>query len=168
MIDRIQQAMADDERQRWVDALLAEKNWRPHLPAAIAFLLDRRSLLACESLWRAIDSPSWVTPQLVVAAFFSDPQFVARARLRLEAIAPAEYRSYTDLPSAKVAASLIGASSLLPELKPSVERWRENPAIASLLGLDAAWDASEGIVLTWMAAIKRSFASRRIELSPPR
>jgi hypothetical protein len=168
VIDRIQQAMADDGRQRWVDALLAERDWRPHLPAAIAFLLDRRSLLARDSLWRAIDSASWVTPQLVVAAFFSDPQFVARASVRLERYSAGPNASDDDQPSAKVVASLIGASALIPELNPSVERWRENPAIESVLLLDAAWDRSEGIVLTWMAAVKRALASRNIELSAPR
>jgi len=73
VIEKIYGAMASGQSQLWIDALLAERDWRPHLPAAIAFLLDRGLTLQREPLWRAIDAGSWVTPQLAVVAYFSDP-----------------------------------------------------------------------------------------------
>jgi hypothetical protein len=68
VIDRIERASATGDPRPWVDALLNDANWRPHLVAAIAFLLDDRDTLDRHLLWKAIDSGSWVTPQLVVTA----------------------------------------------------------------------------------------------------
>jgi hypothetical protein len=82
VIDHIRDALAVRDAQRWVKALLADPGWRLHLVAAIAFLLDQPKALDCAPVWSAIDAGSWVTPQLVVTALFSDPTFPTRARER--------------------------------------------------------------------------------------
>lgn len=79
-IDRVEHALHAGESQLWLDAMLAERNWRPHLPAAVALLLDRSQTLSPVSLWSAIDRGSWVAPQLVVAALFSDAEFPTKTK----------------------------------------------------------------------------------------
>ena len=58
VIDRIEQAMRDEDAPRWIAAQLGYPNWRTHLVAAIAYLLDRTFQLDCALLWRAIDAGS--------------------------------------------------------------------------------------------------------------
>ena len=71
---------------RYIRRLLQDVNWRMHLVGAVAILLSRdEESLPVDDLWGAFDAGSWVAPQLAVTAFFSDKEFVQRARARVEA-----------------------------------------------------------------------------------
>jgi len=65
--------------------LLGHINWRPHLVGAVAIATLPYSPEANGKLWAAIDSGSWVTPQLAAAASFRDPAFAQHAQERLRA-----------------------------------------------------------------------------------
>lgn len=64
---------------------LAERNWRPHLVAAVSLLLAEPTPARRDLLWQAIDRYSWVSPQLVATASLIDPEFEEQARQRIEA-----------------------------------------------------------------------------------
>lgn len=71
-----------------VCAMLADFNWRPNLVAATAVIRARMMTgVVVKSLWTAIDRPSWVSPQLAVAASIVDPRFSDGARARIAAAA---------------------------------------------------------------------------------
>ncbi len=179
VIDRIAVALDDPEAPRWVAALLAEMNWRPHLVAAIAYLLDGPSRLPSDSLWSAIDAGSWVVPQLVVTAFFTDRDFASRAALRLdrccpisplgayERLSPAEQHTVGHAPSGKLAASLLALAAEVPELRAREGVWRAEPEIRALLDRDASWDSSEEITAGWSARIRACFSQRGVVLARP-
>ncbi len=65
--------------------LLGHINWRPHLVAAVAIATLPYNPDANRELWAAINSGSWVIPQLAAAASFRDPAFAQQARERLRA-----------------------------------------------------------------------------------
>lgn len=177
VIDRIAEGLQYGDPDRWVAALFQEVNWRPHLVGALALLL--RPSLDHELLWRAIDGGSWVTPQLVVTATFVDPRFRERARHRVAALCPvvvpvgltpAERHSATgpagtQARSAKQLASLIAASMEFPDLA----QWREDilqdERVKALLAVDASWDASDRIVISWSSAVRSAFVARGTSLA---
>ena len=65
-------------------ALLSESNWRPNLVGGVVVLRAQRADAAVlDALWDAIDRPSWVSPQLAVAASVVDPKFADKARPRV-------------------------------------------------------------------------------------
>jgi hypothetical protein len=67
-----------------VCALARDLNWRPNLVAAAAVARARMSTgVVVRELWAAIDRPSWVSPQLAVAASIVDPRFADGARARI-------------------------------------------------------------------------------------
>ncbi len=169
-IDQVQLALDAGESQRWIDALLGERNWRPHLPAAIGHILARSRRLNTSSLWHAIDLGSWVTPQLVVSGAFSDPLFPQRVAERLDQFALPEPVSGGTEPRQgnrpKVVASLLAAATQVRELSDRVPKWHAAPSVMSLLDKDLAWDKSGSIVCDWMAAAVTAFRGRGIDLSP--
>ena len=59
VIDQIRDALAVGDAQPWVNALLTSPNWRLHLVAVVAFLLDQPKTIDCAPLWSAIDEGSW-------------------------------------------------------------------------------------------------------------
>ncbi|HTR51967.1 MAG TPA: hypothetical protein VMJ10_14730 [Kofleriaceae bacterium] len=66
--------------------LLSDRNWRPNLVGGVVLVRTRMSNAAIlEALWSAIDRPSWVSPQLAVAASKIDPEFTAKAHTRIRA-----------------------------------------------------------------------------------
>jgi hypothetical protein len=70
-------------------ALLADRNWRGHLVAAAVVVRTRCPDPAVRrALWDAIDRPSWVSPQLAVAANVVDPEFEREARARFATASP--------------------------------------------------------------------------------
>jgi hypothetical protein len=158
-IDRIQRALQAGDPRRWVTALLKDPNWRPHLVAAIAHLLDRKEKLSRVYLWKAIDSGSWVTPQLIVAAMFSDKAFIQRAIKRVES---------PGARNGKLLASIFGVSKMVPELGEQLEKWKSNSEVREMLDQDAAWDESDSIAAHWADVIRKHFASRGIVLEPRR
>lgn len=66
--------------------LLADAEWRAQLVATVALTLGGADAASSAALWRAVDGASWVTPQLVAAAFLVDARFEARAEERLLAV----------------------------------------------------------------------------------
>jgi hypothetical protein len=180
VIDQIRDALAVSDAQRWVSALLTDPGWRLHLVAAIAFLLDQPKALVCAPLWSAIDAGSWVTPQLVVTALFSDPAFPTRARERVEGLCPVN-SPFTLTPlvrhvvtgpgdahdrSAKMLASLLGVCSVVPSLAAREASWRAKTEIQALLDADALRDRSHLIASHWMSAASAIFLKRGIVLAP--
>jgi hypothetical protein len=178
VIDRIQFAMRSEELERWVDALFDDPNWRAHLVGAIAVLLDGGARLSTARLWRAIDTGSWVTPQLVVTAYFADPKFpehlIARLNHRCEitvppGLSPVARHSATGPGgavhrSAKLLASLLCIGKRLPALSSFLERASADPDLAELLGKDI--DDSATITDRWYTQLTTHFASRQRELTP--
>jgi len=180
VIDQIRDALAVSDAQRWVSALLTDPGWRLHLVAAVAFLLDQPKALDCAPLWSAIDAGSWVTPQLVVTALFSDPAFPTRARDRVEGLCPVTSPS-TLTPivrhvltgpgeahdrSAKMLASILSVCSVVPSLAAREASWRAKTEIQALLDADAFRDRSQLITSHWMSATSAAFLKRGIVLTP--
>jgi hypothetical protein len=180
VIDQIHDALLVGNAQPWINALLADPNWRMHLVAAIAFLVDQPNTLDCTPLWSAIDAGSWVTPQLVVTALFSDPAFPLRVRDRVEGLCPVTLPSGLDRivrhvmtgpgddhhRSAKMLASILSICSIVPSLATQETSWRTKREIQALLDADASMDQSNLITLDWMSAAAAAFLKRGIVLAP--
>jgi hypothetical protein len=83
-IDEVSRALREETAPVSFNSFMSDGGWRPHLVGATACLLDRDGTLDRLQLWSAADAGSWVSPQLVVAAMFSDAEFVSRARERLQ------------------------------------------------------------------------------------
>jgi hypothetical protein len=71
-----------------IAALFDEVNWRPQLVGAVAMVVGAVDGKTLPALWDALDSESWVSPQLAATAFLTDPDFEANARTRVEAGCP--------------------------------------------------------------------------------
>jgi hypothetical protein len=178
-IDRVVEAMKRDSVARFVARLLAHPNWRPHLVAAVAYLVDQDQVLRPEWIWKAIDRGSWVIPQLVVTALFVDPLFPVHARSRVEQFCPVsvlgglsslERHSATGpdsnrARSAKMMASLLEAASLVPSMADWLSSTRANGDVARLLFADANTD-SPRIVASWKKQSQCLFRKRGILLAP--
>lgn len=148
--------------------LLDESNWRPHLVAAVAVSAQEHDHTSMARLWATFDSGSWVTPQLAVAAYLRDPNFLELARARILARCPLEASKLTSMTplkrhsaagpggirarSGKAAASLVRLVGLL---RPSPE-WlateRSSPDLVALLAEDM--DGSAQIAETWLAKLR--------------
>jgi hypothetical protein len=117
----------------WMARLFEEVNWRPHLVGAIALLLGAGRAAEIGALWRAIDRGSWVGPQLVVTAYFRDPEFASAARTRIAGRCPlleGEYPFGWGEPqprhfSAKTLSSLLAVTSRIPPLTGWIEAARQ-------------------------------------------
>lgn len=84
----IEAAIAKGDTQRWATNLLIGPNWRAHLPGALTALTWSEGHKLAPYIWQAIDSGSWVTPQLVATAVFTDKDFAANAQKRVSAGCP--------------------------------------------------------------------------------
>jgi hypothetical protein len=172
VIDRIAVALKIGDSQRWVTALLHDVNWRPHLVGAIALIIDRR--IDARLLWDAIDRGSWVIPQLVVTAAHVDSRFRERARERVDAgcpivvpsgLSPAERHSATGPEgggerSAKMLASILAMSAELADLADWTARVKQDERAKTLLAVDASWNSSNRIVVSWLKALRAAFQTR--------
>ncbi|HEX8204127.1 MAG TPA: hypothetical protein VF590_26860 [Isosphaeraceae bacterium] len=180
VIGRIEEALAVGDPRQWAAALLAGPNWRPHLVAAIAYLLSRSTPLDPAPLWGSIDAGSWVTPQLVVTALFSDPMFPLNARSRVDRRCPVNVlsqrnsieRHITTGPgdtrdrSAKMLASILGVCPCVPSLAACELAWRAEAELQAMLREDASRDRSECLTTSWMSSVRAQFLKRGIVLSP--
>lgn len=145
VVTRIKGAVAAGNTQQWVNRLLAEPNWRPHLVAAIVYLLDSEPQLSYTPLWRAIDAQSWVTPQLIITAMLKDRDFATCAVDRME---DAKNRN------CKLVASILSVSNEIPALATRATIWRANPQIREMLADDESYDNSNEIISNWLTAIR--------------
>jgi hypothetical protein len=157
-MDKVEPALTHPRCQSFIDRLLAEANWRPHLVAAIALILDHDRNLEPDALWRACDSGSWVIPQLVVAAFVVDPEFPERARKRVEAFCPisspsgAWDRHSLRERSAKYIRSLVWACAQIDSMSNWVEGITGTHRYRSLARED--FDDGAGIAEAWMHQLR--------------
>jgi hypothetical protein len=178
VIDRTQLALAAEGPGRWVGALFDDPNWRAHLVGAIAILLDGGTRLDTVALWRALDSGSWVAPQLVVTAYFADPAFQERLMERIRhrcpvtvpsALSPIERHSTTGpgstvQRSAKLLASLLSMGKRLPALSSFLQQASAEPDLAALLEKDI--DNAAAITDSWCTQVSAHFAARHHVLIP--
>lgn len=162
----------------WIDALFDDPNWRPHLVGAIALVLDDTEHFAPTGLWRAVDAGSWVTPQLVVTAYFVDPEFPHRVIERIEALCPVSVpASLTPLErhsatgpanlkqrSAKLMSSLVFMGRRVPSLSTWLDAVCEDARIAELLAQDV--DDTADICDEWLEQLTLQFARRGRQLKP--
>lgn len=150
-IARIRPCLASQNAVDEVASLLASRNWRPQLVAAVAYLLDTDGAFDPALLWTAIDAGSAVTPKLVVAALFRDPRFIARASRR------AEHDSAERL---ELVSSLVDVSPLSPALSRRVDEWRRDGRIGRLPGPSPS--GNEG--LRWAGTLRRCVKRQGIVL----
>ena len=115
-IDRIEQIIGTYDAIPWIRILFEKANWRPHLVGAMALLLDGGRASGIDALWRAIDRGSWVNPQLVVAAYFRDPNFSIAALTRITT-RPRRFNSKTLSSLLQIAAEFPSLSALIKEVQ---------------------------------------------------
>jgi hypothetical protein len=161
-------ASADDS-PRYVQLMLQDANWRPHLVAAIAALLSSGRSNYAPALWAAFDSGSWVAPQLACALYFLDPEFASEAKRRIAGLCPvavppglsaAERHSATGSAglsqrSAKNLASLMRVLARIPSETTWVASELDKPEVQELLESDV--DSSAEIADSWFDALHSSF-----------
>ncbi|MGD0503773.1 MAG: hypothetical protein ABSD02_13610 [Steroidobacteraceae bacterium] len=178
VVDRIEQALSADDAVRGAGALFASPDWRPHLIGAVALILDAGRRLDSMAIWQAIDSGSWVTPQLVTTAYLIDPSFADRLRQRIDAkcavtvpanLSPAARHLATgpatpEQRSAKLLASLVRIGMLSPELCGWLRSAASRPELAALQAADR--DKSGNIAENWLKNAERQFRSRGRTLAP--
>jgi hypothetical protein len=142
LIARVTKALDARTAPHYVALLLSQPDWRLHLIAAVAHLLDERGKLGRDPLWRTIDAGSWVTPQLVATASLRDGQFDMNARARVE---PGR--------APKLVASILGVSAMSPVLKELEPVWRGDAQFAELLQQDR--DRADLVASAWRASAQR-------------
>jgi hypothetical protein len=177
-IDRIERALASEGSAGSVDAMLASPDWRPHLVAAVALILDTGQRLDPAPLWAAIDGGSWVTPQLVATAYLIDPSFPDRLRTRIKAgcpvevpanLSPQERHRATgpaspEQRSAKMSVSLMSIGLLAPSLAGWLKSAANGPQLAALRAADR--DHSGNIAENWLKNVESQFRSAGRTLAP--
>jgi hypothetical protein len=151
-----------------IGRLLEESNWRFHLVAAVALSAIGYDRTAFNKLWSAIDAGSWVTPQLAVVAYLRDPDFIDRARVRVQSRCPVDTSRFTSMTpferhvaagpagapqrSAKAVNALIYLLSLFPGPLDWLTTELASPDLATLLSEDR--DHASSIAEHWLASLK--------------
>ena len=79
---------SSEEARAFISLMLSDVNWRPHLVACIATLTSPSREKFVQALWDAFDAGSWVAPQLAVVLSFSDLDYEANAKQRIENLCP--------------------------------------------------------------------------------
>lgn len=144
-----------------IDRMLSDVNWRPHLVGCVAMLVAEESARLVPTAWLAVDSGSWVTPQLIACLAFADPCFPDEARTRLSSqwqVAVPEVDSDlqrhvatgpggSNARSGKAMASLVAACSLHDELLETAEAARADVNVQAALSHDI--DKSGDILQGW-------------------
>ena len=178
VFDQIESALDAGDSERWLNALFADADWRPHLVAAMALLLKGDDTMNLEPLWHAADGGSWVIPQLVVTGLFVDVDFPRRLRSRVNSMCPIHVPDHlaslerhiatgpggVQSRSAKLLASLLTAGSHIPSLAEFVQATRERPDIITLLTDD--FDDATVISEHWLMRLTEQFKRRGLQLEP--
>jgi hypothetical protein len=171
VLDRIEQARAQDGALIFVERLFESGNWRCHLVGAMALLFDDSDDLGAGILWRAIDAGSWVVPQLAVTALIIDRDFPARLVERVERSCPVSVPSPSKgcpgtelVEPAKLLASLLTIGSTLPSLSVWIADVRQRPTLVDLLKEDD--DNAGAIAAGWHRNLIEQFAVRGRVLKP--
>ena len=178
VIDRIERALSAADSPRHVDAMLAGADWRPHLVAAVALILDAGRRLDPSPLWAAVDAGSWVTPQLVATAYLIDPSFPDRLRTRIDrkcavVIPPLpsaveRHRATGPATPEQRAAKLLAALVRIGMLTPGLAEWlRAAAGRSDLMVLQAAdRDSSGNIAENWLKNVQSRLRARGHALAP--
>lgn len=124
----------EDDVVRLLDPALA--GWRPQLVGAVSVLLLPPSSRTLDAVWRALEQPSWVAPQLAVTAFLMGSDFEQRARKRIEA-------------RCRVDASAVREKSLTGPGYPDFNDGKQLRALVALLKAGSA-------LPPWLAALEAS------------
>ena len=143
------------DEHSFVRLMYADPNWRPHLVACIATLLARDPTELLPSLWEAVDKSSWVIPQLLVTAYFTDPA------LAYSIVTRAETSS-----NPKLIASIYGIASGIEALIGWHSDFTTAERRRKLLEEDSRWDKSGVITIEWRTAIVERFAEIGRTLTP--
>jgi hypothetical protein len=160
-------------------ALLHDPNWRLHLIAAVAVLLSPDRTVLCPALWEALDSGSWVAPQLAVVLSICDQQFVRGAKQRILAgcpVAPVRVTSPLEqhvvagpgaspVRSGKNLAALVYLVRTIPDETQWAEAVGQTPEVAQVLQSDR--DAGDKLAAYWAAALRERFAELGLSLLQP-
>ncbi len=172
--------MRDSRRAaEFIPPLFDDPDWRLHLEGAAAVLLSPYRESYSRYLWSAIDTGSWVAPQLVVTAYFTDPKFIVQARVRIESgcfvsppadLDPLSRHSLTgpasvEERSAKNLVSLITMLEHIPSELLWLEGLQKKPETQRLMSLDR--DDSGDIVRKYFIAIQAVFGRLGIQLHSP-
>lgn len=136
--------------------------------AAVAVSTQEHDHTSMARLWATFDSGSWVTPQLAVAAYLRDPNFLELARVRILARCPLEPSKLTSMTplerhsaagpggirarSGKSAASLVRLVGLLRPSPDWLATELSSPDLVALLAEDV--DGSAQIAETWLAKLR--------------
>ncbi len=176
---QVQLIIQEPKWERFATRLLLDPNWRPHLVACAA-LICRPKQEVMPALWQAFDTGSWVAPQLAVTAYFSDIQFVERAKFRIDTgcsvtpprdLSPLERHSATGPAgtaqrSAKNMASLLNLCGRRAGLSSWVANTRAQPTVIAMLRCDENGDKSANIVDHWFRRISELAEQQGISLCP--
>lgn len=179
VVEQIASIVEKDDSIGYIRVLLDDPNWRPQIVGAVACLIESEADVL-DNIWQAVDAGSWVTPQLCVVAYFIDPQFLVRARDRIEArclvsppegLTPAERHSATGpegvtMRSAKMLASLLALCELSPPLAGWVRELRADQGIREILDVDESWNKSDRITSNWFNKVTQLFKERGTTLTP--
>jgi len=153
-------------------ALIDSMNWRLHLVAGIALLLNA-AIDFSDRLWWAFDGGSWISPQLTVMLFFRDPHFSQNAKDRLSQRCPVKL-FYSELleenyyqiahyhQSCRNLASLIGICEQIPSMNTYLAELKQADDVEPMLDYDHAkcGEIAEG----WLGNLKTRFAALELEL----
>jgi Macro domain len=155
-----------------VVALLGESNWRPQLVGAVAALVAGPNEQRIEALWRAIDRPSWVSPQLVAAVSVLDAAFDENARARLDRRGALDAAEATRMPwlerhsalgpgsvvahSAKVTSSLLRICERRASASAWISRYTADENLRRFIASDV--DRGGDIAENWSRAIAEILA----------
>jgi hypothetical protein len=175
VIRRVQTALKAPQASEVIPQLLSDRNWRPHLVAAVAILLADDSARFAHALWSAVDAGSWVAPQLVVTLRFTDPDFVEGAKRRIEQRCPifnpvgeheiernsAAEPDASPYRSAKNLAALIQALRDFEGTRAWVQQQIEDPEVKRLLEADV--DQAGFIASRWAEALRHQFTGLGVE-----
>ena len=151
---------SETDHRHYIGRLLDDRNWRGHLMGVAAVLLSDESSSYVSPLWRCFDRGSWVAPQLAVALYCSDPDFVGQAKRRILARCPIDdddgfFREGSRHASAKNLASLLALLTSAPAEANWAAAELRAPDVRELLRADG--DASGEIVQSWFEAARVKF-----------
>lgn len=163
VIALISDAANSDDSESSIVSLLQDVDWRPHLVGAVANYF-RKFDSATAQIWRAVDSGSWVTPQLLAILSLIDEDFLAHSIGRLTSGCPLsndpDYsveepleRHVAQGPSGSVHRSSKAAASLLTLLQidsaddERVQEIERNGDLQDLIATDV--DQSGDVATSW-------------------
>lgn len=133
--------------------------WRPQLIGASAMLLGATTPATLAALWRALEQPSWVSPQLAVTAYLRAPDFETRARARVESLCRVDAselraRRGSDFPDFEDGKQLAALIALLEQRGPPDWLAPLEASRAAQAVLAASRDDGASHALHWLGRVR--------------